>query len=382
MSDGTAPIANLRGKVDDQHRLQVAGSLSVGGTTDGADFTPGASEVTPVGGYRDDAAPATVSEGKAAAARITEHRAIHVNLRDASGNEVAVGGGTQYDQGTAAGDDDSLTMAGAVRKDTPAAATGVADGDRSRLAVDDEGVLWTRLRQQLDADTGGGEAPTDVALLGLPGAGGPVAGGTATNPVRTDPTGTTTQPVSAASLPLPTGAATLAEQQSQTAVLGSTSGAAVVTDANGTIQQYLRGLVKLAITAGSFLVTATLAAGSAVIGKLAPPDTDVTGHTNYAKKFYTNAGAVTDGIIWSPAAGKRWHVVTLIINVSAACTVTLEDDKSGGDENVMKFEFAANSGVVIHFGSDYPWASGEDAADLLITTTAGNVYVTAVGYEV
>lgn len=35
---------------------------------------------------------------------------------------------------------------------------------------------------------------------------------TSSNPVRTDPTGTTTQPVSAASLPLPTGAATAAKQ--------------------------------------------------------------------------------------------------------------------------------------------------------------------------
>lgn len=41
----------------------------------------------------------------------------------------------------------------------------------------------------------------------------------------------------------------------QTAI-GVTTGAAVVTDANGTIQQYLRGLVKLLITAGSALVTA------------------------------------------------------------------------------------------------------------------------------
>lgn len=36
--------------------------------------------------------------------------------------------------------------------------------------------------------------------------------GDATNPVRTDPTGTTTQPISAATLPLPTGAATSAKQ--------------------------------------------------------------------------------------------------------------------------------------------------------------------------
>lgn len=125
-----------------------------------------------------------------------------------------------------------------------------------------------------------------------------------------------------------------------------------------------------------------LAAGTNAVGKLLPPDIDVTTHTNYAKKYYTNAGAVIDGIIWSPAAGKRWHVVSLVINVSAAATVTLEDDKVGGDEVVAKWELAANSGVVINFGEKYPLASGEDAADLLITTSAGNCYCTVVGYEI
>lgn len=125
-----------------------------------------------------------------------------------------------------------------------------------------------------------------------------------------------------------------------------------------------------------------LATGTNYIGKVSPPDVDVTTHTNYAKKYYTNAGAVTDGIIWSPAAGKRWHVVSMFINTSAAATVTLEDDKAGGDEVVMKMELAANSGTVINFGEKYPLASGEDAADLLVTTSAGNIYITVTGYEI
>lgn len=49
------------------------------------------------------------------------------------------------------------------------------------------------------------------------------------------------------------------------ATLGATTGAAVITDANGTIQQYLRGIVKLLITSG----TVILGAGTAAIGKLA-----------------------------------------------------------------------------------------------------------------
>jgi hypothetical protein len=125
-----------------------------------------------------------------------------------------------------------------------------------------------------------------------------------------------------------------------------------------------------------------LATGTNYIGKVSPPDIDVTTHTNYIKKYYTNAGAVTDGIIWSPASGKRWHVVSMFINISAAATITLEDDLAAGDSAVMKMELAANSGTVINFSEKYPLASGEDAADLLITTSAGNIYVTCTGYEI
>jgi hypothetical protein len=102
--------------------------------------------------------------------------------------------------------------------------------------------------------------------------------------------------------------------------------------------------------------------------------------TNHVKKYYTNAGAVTDGIVWSPASGKRWYVTDLIIQTSAAATVTLEDDLAAGDSAVMKFELAANSGITHSFQT--PLFSGEDAADLLVTTSAGNIYVTVTGYEI
>lgn len=115
--------------------------------------------------------------------------------------------------------------------------------------------------------------------------------------------------------------------------------------------------------------------------RTAIPESDLaTAGTAHVKKYYTNAGAATDGIVWSPAAGKRWYVTDLIINVSAAATVTFEDDKAGGDEAVMKFELAANSGVSHTFNT--PWFSGEDAADLIVTTSAGNIYITVTGYEV
>jgi len=79
------------------------------------------------------------------------------------------------------------------------------------------------------------------------------------------------------------------------AVEGTTAGAAVITDANGTIQQYLRGLIKLAITAGGFLVTATLGAGSALIGLV-------------GRKFtYAAPVTLTDTNWLSLASGTGWQ---------------------------------------------------------------------------
>lgn len=65
---------------------------------------------------------------------------------------------------------------------------------------------------QADYDNGAGTQQVPLVGIGLPASGGAVPGGTSTNPVRTDPTGSTTQPISASSLPLPAGAATAAKQ--------------------------------------------------------------------------------------------------------------------------------------------------------------------------
>jgi len=167
-----------------------------------------------------------------------------------------------------------------------------------------------------------------------------------------------------------------------TTIAGAVSGTEMQVDVVAALPAGTNAIGKLAANSGVDIGDVTLTAGTAAIGTLLPPDIDVTTHTNYARKYYTSAGAATDGIVWSPAAGKRWHVVALYINVSAAATVTFEDDKAGGDDPVLKGEFAANSGVVLTFPEKYPMASGEDTADLLITTTAGNVYVTAIGYEI
>jgi hypothetical protein len=51
-------------------------------------FTPASSLFVPVGGEVDDVSTAALSEGIAGAARLTAQRALHANLRNASGNEI------------------------------------------------------------------------------------------------------------------------------------------------------------------------------------------------------------------------------------------------------------------------------------------------------
>ena len=113
-----------------------------GGTSavDDAVFTPAASSVTPIGAFADEVAPDLVDEGDVGAVRMTLRRALHVNLRDASGAELSPGGGTQYDEDTAAIAAEKLTMAGVVRKDAAASLVD-ADGDRTELQVDGSGLL-------------------------------------------------------------------------------------------------------------------------------------------------------------------------------------------------------------------------------------------------
>ena len=65
----------------------VVGCSASAGFTDNSAFTAGTSTESNVGGVFNDGL-STLSSGNAAAARITSSRAIHVNLRNASGTEI------------------------------------------------------------------------------------------------------------------------------------------------------------------------------------------------------------------------------------------------------------------------------------------------------
>lgn len=75
-----------------------------------------------------------------------------------------------------------------------------------------------------DYDTGGGTDTVQMLGIAIPKSGGAVAGGTATDPVRVDPTGTTTQPVSG----------TVTANQG-TAAAGTSAWPVAVTDTSNTV---------------------------------------------------------------------------------------------------------------------------------------------------
>lgn len=102
-------------------------------------------------------------------------------------------------------------------------------------------------------------------------------------------------------------------------VLGATSGAKVITDANGTIQQYLRGLIYLLITSGQALVTATIAAGTAVIGKLvASTPVLIATLTNSAQTVVGSAGILTSYYVYNPNSSVAF---VQIYDISGSVTV-------------------------------------------------------------
>ena len=296
--------------------------------------------------------------------------AAHVAIVDGSGNQItSFGGGTQYTEDDAAAANPVGTAPILVRADTPAGAV-TTDGDNVAARGTNFGAAYVTLLDSSGNElaVGGGtqytESDTDASITGtaflMEGAAntllpvqGTVADGLLVNLGANNDVAVTSLPA------LPAG----------TNNIGDVDVASIAAGDNN-------------IGNVDVVTLPALVAGAAAIGKLLPPDIDVTTHTNYAKKYYTSTGAATDGIVWSPAAGKRWHVVSMYLQTSAAATITLEDDLTAGDSAVWKGEFAANQGMTINFGEHYPLASGEDAADLLITTSGGNVFVTCVGYEV
>ena len=97
-------------------------------------------------------------------------------------------------------------------------------------------------------------------------------------------------------------------------------------------------------------------------------------------KFFHSAGvAASSGVVWSPTSGKRWVLTDLIVSTTPASNIRLEENLSEGAASLIAVDLAANGGFAKRFKS--PIVCSEANADLIVTSTAGNITVTATGFE-
>lgn len=183
-SDKYIPISiDSTGKVNVNATL--TGTVTIGeiGAPDEDPFFFGASLQQAIGGAYDDAAP-NLTAGQQGVVRLTEARAFHTNLRDSSGNEVFPA--TEATALAIVADLDKFTFSS------------------TRLLVDGSGVIQP-VSGTVTSNQGIPNSLANAWPVKL--SDGTNLLGTAAHPVRTDPTGTTTQPISAVALPLPANAA-------------------------------------------------------------------------------------------------------------------------------------------------------------------------------
>ncbi len=136
-----------------------------GGTAmvDDAAFTPGTTQITPMGAMFDDVTPDSVDEGDAGIPRMSANRNLYMTIRDAAGNErgvnvnasnrmavvieqddVGIGGGTQYNEDDAT-PNPIVGSATLMERDDALATVTPIEGDWIGLRGNARGALWVEL---------------------------------------------------------------------------------------------------------------------------------------------------------------------------------------------------------------------------------------------
>jgi hypothetical protein len=203
---------------------------------------------------------------------------------------------------------------------------------------------------QGDYDTSGGTQNLSMIGLALPASGGPVPGGTATNPLRVDPTGTTTQPVAG---DVAHDAADSGNPVKVGAVARTTNPTAVA-DAD-----------RVNLRANKL--------GDLIVLKNAPRELKVRNTVSIA-----GTGETT---ILAAGAASVYHDLThlTITNGSASATVVTLRDATGGSA-VDKYSIAANGGITINFSDPATQATAANNWTLQ-SSVACNLEVNVKGFK-
>lgn len=271
---------------------------------------------------------------------------------DAAGKRVPVTLGTAIPAGTNnIGDVDILTIAagdnniGNVDVVTlPALAAGTNNiGDVDVLTLPATTNAGATVKTA-DYDTGAGTDTVTMIGIALPASGGAVAGGTSTNPVRVDPTGTTAQPITdnAGSLTI------------DNAALSVTGGGVEATALRVTLASDSTGLVSvddnnssLTVDVGTALPAGTnnigdvdvlsIAAGDNNIGNVdlasaIPAGTNLIGHVGHGQtpKWKTGSASATFTLVAAVASNKiKVYSLSLTLVSTTAVTITFKDGAAG-----------------------------------------------------
>jgi len=163
-----------------------------------------------------------------------------------------------------------------------------------------------------------------------------------------------------------TDSVSVATSQGAGAAIGATSGAAVITDATGTIQQYLRGLVKLAITAGGFLVRATVASGGVASGAVASGAVAAGAIVDGAD---VTQGTTTDAAVVTDATGTVQQYLRGLVKLVAAIITVKIDQTTPGSTNAV-YVTSIPDPAILTFGALTAAAMGNASPASIVAANA------------
>lgn len=287
--------------------VNVIATVGVGSQVDKSTFTEGTTLFEIIGGEY-NTAPTLPSNGQAAAAQITQNRALHANLRNAAGTEIGTSGNpVRTDPVGTTPQPVSGTVAATLSGSVNAGATAVL----------------------VDYDSGAGSQPLMMVGLGIPASGGAVPGGTSANPIRTDPVGTTTQPVN----------------------IGQVGGSNVSSAA--------AGVQKVGMADGGG--TGILGANPLVVTRKGLGETRVS-------NVLGMIASQTNQPIWTPASGKAFHLRKATITIVTSGALHIFDGTSSGAN--MIYQGTPPVGAVFELRFDEPFASV--ASNNVLSYTSGS----------
>jgi hypothetical protein len=338
ISDGTLPVTVKQ--VDGEGALRVAVVHQSGASVfnDASQFVEGSSQITAIGGVYSETPDTSLTEDAAAALRLTAYRGLHVNLRDASGNEA---GSASYPLRVDPVGTTPQPVSGTVTATLPATTNA---GATAKI---------------LNYNTGAGTDNITAFGLLLPSGTGAVAGGTATAPLRVDPTGGTTQPISG--------------------TVTANQGTANATPWNQNLAQ-VGGASVATVAAGVQKVGVTDSAGGAIahsnpLEVALSPSAD----TNW-RMAKTYGASETSVAIQAPSGGKTLVVCGLIITATASGSVRIFDN-SESDSTVL-YRGTVPAGVtVINFATPQKLSAANNVLRYS-TGAAAAGEICAYGYEI